>query len=178
MIYRDLAADPLPHLGAAAITASFAPADQRTAEQQAAHALREQLAAELEQADAVVIGAPMYNFAIPSTLKAWIDQVILFGRTAGETKSAAGTPITVVASRGGSYAEGSPRESFEFAVNYLDKVLTELLGVEVEFVVPEFTLARVNPALAEFIETADASKAKAHQDAAARAKELAARVAA
>ncbi|MDH6111854.1 FMN-dependent NADH-azoreductase [Kitasatospora sp. MAP12-15] len=177
VIYRDLALTPTPHLDAAAISGAFTPADQRTPEQLAAHNVRDELISELEQADHVVIGAPMYNFAIPSSLKAWIDQVVLFGRTAGAEKSAAGTPVTVIASRGGSYAAGSPRESFEFATNYVEKVLTELLGLEVTLVVPEFTMAKANPALAEFVETAEASKAKALQDAAAIAKATAERVA-
>ena len=177
VVYHDLAASPVPHLSGAAISAGFVPADQHTPEQQAAHAVREQLIAELEQADEIVIGAPMYNFTIPSTLKAWVDQVILIGRTAGAQKSAAGTRVTVVASRGGSYAEGSPRESFEFATNYLEKVLTELLGLEVSLVVPEFTMAKFNPALADFVEHGEASLAKAHHDAAAIAENSADRVA-
>ncbi|MCX5211782.1 NAD(P)H-dependent oxidoreductase [Kitasatospora sp. NBC_00240] len=174
VIYRDLALDPLPHLDAAAVTAPFVPAGQRTPGQEAALALREQLAAELEQADAVVIGTPMYNFTIPSSLKAWLDQVIVMGRTAGAQPSAAGTPVTVVASRGGSYGPGSPRESFEFVTTYLDKVLTGMLGLEVDFIVPEFTLAPVQPELAAFVEHARASRAQALQDAEAKAKALAA----
>ncbi|GAA1129603.1 FMN-dependent NADH-azoreductase [Kitasatospora arboriphila] len=178
VIYRDLAAEPLPHLDAAGITSAFAPAEHRSPEQQAAWTLREQLVTELEQADAVVIGTPMYNFTIPSALKAWLDQVIVIGRSAGEQPSAAGTPVTVVASRGGAYGPGTPRESFEFVTTYLEKVLTGMLGLEVDFVVPEFTLARVNPALAGFAEQADASKAQALVDAAARAEAVASRVAA
>jgi FMN-dependent NADH-azoreductase len=178
VIYRDLAAEPLPHLELDAALAGFTAPDQRTAEQSAAFVLREQLAAELEQADAVLIGAPMYNFTIPSTLKAWLDQVIIMGRTAGEKPSAAGTPVVVVASRGGSYAPGTPREGFEFVQTYLEKVLNGMLGLDVEFIVPELTLARTNPAMADLIELADASKAKAHENAAAKAKELAGRLAA
>jgi FMN-dependent NADH-azoreductase len=56
----------------------------------------------------------MYNFSIPSTLKAWLDSVLLLGRTAGETPTAQGTPVNVVAAGGGSYAPGTPREGYEF----------------------------------------------------------------
>ena len=178
VIYRDLAAEPLPHLELDGALAGFTAPDQRTAEQAAAFVLRDQLAAELEEADAVLIGAPMYNFTIPSNLKSWLDQVIIMGRTAGEQPSAAGTPVVVVASRGGSYAPGTPRESFEFVQTYLEKVLGGMLGLEVDFIVPELTLARTNPAMADLIELADASKAKAHEDAAAKAKELVSRLAA
>ncbi|MEV6211761.1 NAD(P)H-dependent oxidoreductase [Kitasatospora sp. NPDC051914] len=178
VVYRDLAAEPVPHLAADGITAGFAPAEHRTPGQQQAFELREQLITELEQADAVVIGTPMYNFTIPSSLKAWLDQVILMGRSAGEQPSAAGTPVTVIASRGGAYGPGTPREGFEFVTTYLEKVLTGMLGLEVDFVVPELTLARVNPALAQFAEHADASKAQALKDAVARAEAVGARVAA
>ncbi|WP_371480418.1 FMN-dependent NADH-azoreductase [Kitasatospora sp. NBC_00315] len=172
VIYRDVAVNPVPHLGADGIGGGFVPEDQRTPEQIAALALREELAAELELADAVVIGTPMYNFSIPSSLKAWLDQVIIVGRTGGESPSAAGTPVTVVSARGGSYGPGSPRESFEFVTTYLEKVLTGMLGLQVDFIVPEFTLAPVNPALAEFIEHARTSKAQALEAAVTKAKAL------
>ncbi|GAA1911893.1 FMN-dependent NADH-azoreductase [Streptantibioticus ferralitis] len=178
VIYRDLAAEPLPHLELDGALAGFTAPDEHTPEQAAAFVLRDQLAAELEQADAILIGAPMYNFTIPSTLKAWLDQVIIRGRTSGEKPSAAGTPVVVVASRGGSYAPGTPRESFEFVQNYLEKVLNGMLGLEVDFIVPELTLARSNPATAHLVDLADASKAKAHEDAATKAKDLVSRLAA
>ena len=178
VVYRDLAADALPHLDAVTITAAFADPEALNDTQRAAVALREQLVSEFEQADVILIGAPMYNLGITSTLKAWLDQVIVMGRTAGENPSAAGTPVVVVASRGGSYAPGTPREGFDFVQNYLEKVLGGLLGLSIEFVVPELTMARVNPAMAALVEQADASRAKAHADAAARGKELAASLAA
>ncbi|MEV0536193.1 NAD(P)H-dependent oxidoreductase [Kitasatospora sp. NPDC050463] len=174
VIHRDLAARPLPHLDAHGISAAFTPAEGRSPEQAAAFALREELMAELEQADAIVIGTPMYNFTIPSGLKAWLDQVILMGRTAGDTPTAAGTPVTVVAARGGSYAPGAPREPYEFVTTYLEKVLTGMLGLEVDFIVPEFTMAATVPAMADFVQQAADSKARALEDAALRAKAVAA----
>ncbi|MDH6122628.1 FMN-dependent NADH-azoreductase [Kitasatospora sp. GAS204B] len=177
VIHRDLGVTPVPHLSGAAIAAQWAPAETHTEEQRAAAALREELIVELEQADAVLIGAPMYNFTIPSTLKAWLDQVVLFGRTGGEGGSVAGKPVTVAVSNGGAYGPGTPRAEFEFVQSYLRKAFTGLLGMDVDFIVAEMTLARVNPALAEFIEHADASKAQAHEDAAAKAKALAGRLA-
>ncbi|MFD0274935.1 FMN-dependent NADH-azoreductase [Kitasatospora sp. NPDC127111] len=174
VVYRDLAARPVPHLDAHGISAAFTPAGQQSPEQAAALALREELMAELEQADAIVIGTPMYNFTIPSSLKAWLDQVILMGRTAGDSPSAAGKPVTVVAARGGSYAPGAPREPYEFVTTYLEKVLTGMLGLEVDFIVPEFTLAATVPAMADFVQQAADSKARALEDAARKAKALAA----
>ncbi|MFD7318286.1 FMN-dependent NADH-azoreductase [Streptomyces sp. NPDC059883] len=168
VIYRDLAAAPLPHLNVGAAAAG------------AGDALRAELAAELAEADAVLIGAPMYNFTIPSTLKAWLDQVIIVGHNAGVPDAPlAGTPFTIVASRGGSYAPGTPREDCEFVQNYLEKVLSNMFGTtQIDFIVPELTLAHTNPGMADLIPLAEASRAKAEEEATQKAKALATRLAA
>jgi FMN-dependent NADH-azoreductase len=109
VIYRDLTVDPVPHITADAFTAGAVDPATRTEEQAAAFAERVKLIEELESADAVLIGAPMYNFGIPSTLKAWLDNVILLGRTArAEDSKVKGVPVVVVSSRGGSYAPDTP----------------------------------------------------------------------
>jgi FMN-dependent NADH-azoreductase len=178
VIYRDLAADPLPHITATAWTAGFTAPSDRTPEQSAAFAARVKLIEELEQADAVLIGAPMHNYSIPSTLKVWLDNVFLLGRTAGEAPSAQGTPVVVVASRGGSYAPGTPREDFEFVQNYLEAVLKRSLGLDLDFIVPELTMAPRNPAMSELVPLYEASRKRAFEDATTKAKELAERLAA
>lgn len=178
VIYRDLAVNPVAHITADAHTAGFTDPASHTPEQAAAFAERVRLIEELEQADAVLIGAPMYNYTIPSTLKAWLDNVILMGRTAGENPSAKGTPVTVVASRGGSYAPGTPRESYEYVQNYLTAVLAGGLGLDVDFIVPELTMAPHNPAMSELVPLFEASRERALQDAATKAKALAERLAA
>ncbi|MFF0791594.1 FMN-dependent NADH-azoreductase [Streptomyces spiralis] len=178
VIYRDLAVNPVPHITADAHTAGFADPASHTPGQAAAFAERVRLIEELEQADAVLIGAPMYNYTIPSTLKAWLDNVILFGRTAGETPSAKGTPVTVVASRGGSYAPGTPRESYEYVQNYLTAVLADALALDVDFIVPELTMAPQNPAMSELVPLFEASRERALQDAATKARALVERLAA
>lgn len=99
------------------------------------------------------------------------------GRTGGADSTVAGKPVTVVASRGGSYApRGTPRESFEFVQNYLEKVFTGMLGMEVDFIVPELTLAPTQPTMAELIPLAEASRAKAFEDAEEKARALADRL--
>ncbi|MER5789187.1 NAD(P)H-dependent oxidoreductase [Streptomyces sp. NPDC001980] len=178
VIYRDLAAAPVPHISADAWSAGYAAASERTPEQSAAFAARVTLIEELERADTVLIGAPMYNFSIPSTLKAWLDNVLLLGRTAGENPSAQGTPAVVVASRGGSYAPGTPRAGFEFVQNYLEAVLRDTLGLDLEFIVPELTMAPRNQAMSDLIPRFEASRRRAFEDATSRAKELAERLAA
>lgn len=172
VVYRDLNAAPVPHITAASHTAGFVDPASHTPEQAAAFAERVRLIEELEQADAVLIGAPMYNFTVPSTLKAWLDNVILLGRTAGETPSAKGTPVTVVASRGGSYEPGTPREGFEYVRNYLGAVLGDGLGLDVDFIVPELTMAPQNPAMAELVPLYEASRDRALEQAAAKAEQL------
>ncbi|MFE9836151.1 FMN-dependent NADH-azoreductase [Streptomyces sp. NPDC005551] len=179
VIHHDLAAHPVAHITADAHTAGFAAPDTHTPEQTAAFAERARLIEELEQADAVLIGAPMHNFSIPSTLKAWLDNVILIGRTAmSEDSKVKGTPVTVIASRGGSYAPGTPREPYEYVQNYLQAVLGDTLGLDVHFIVPELTMAPHNPAMSELVPLSEASRVQALEAATARAKELTARLAA
>ncbi|MEW2300224.1 NAD(P)H-dependent oxidoreductase [Streptomyces sp. NPDC006655] len=134
VIYRALAADRVPHITAAAWSAGYATPAERTPEQSAAFAARVGLIEELEAADAVLIDAPMDNFSIPPPLKAWLDSVLLLGRTAGETPSVQGTPVIVAASRGGSYAPGTPREGYEFVQNCLEAVLEGTLGLDLGFI--------------------------------------------
>ncbi|MFF3376685.1 FMN-dependent NADH-azoreductase [Streptomyces sp. NPDC002680] len=176
VIYRDLDADPVPHLDTVTHSASLTDPAGHTPEQAAAFAARLELIAELESADAVLIGAPMHNFTVPSTLKAWLDQVLLIGRTASVAEGAnrgssvKGVPVYVVASRGGSYAPGTPREGYDYVQNYLEVVLGEMMGMEVDFVVPELTMAPVNPSMAELIPLAEESRARAHEEAVAKGK--------
>ncbi|WP_128434003.1 FMN-dependent NADH-azoreductase [Streptomyces cyaneus] len=178
VIHRDLATNPVPHISAHAHTAGFSDPATHTPEQAAAFAVRVQLIEELERADAVLIGAPMYNLTIPSTLKAWLDNVVLFGRTAGEAQSAKGTPITVIASRGGAYGPGTPREGYEYVQNYLSAILADFLGAEVDFIVPELTMAPINPEMADLVPLFEASRERALEEAATKAKQLAQRLAA
>ncbi len=100
--YRDLAASPLPHLSAGSL-ASADPAEAAAAAQ---------VMQEFLEADVVVIGAPMYNFAIPSTLKAWIDRLAVAGKTfrynaQGMAEGLAGGKQVVVASSRGGFHQSS-----------------------------------------------------------------------
>src|SRR5882757_5655840 len=81
VLVRDLAAQPMPHLTAERFQALQVPAGERTAEQQATADFSDELIAELRAADTVVLALPMYNFGIPSTLKAYFDHVARAGVT-------------------------------------------------------------------------------------------------
>lgn len=114
VLTRDLAADPLPHLTAERFAALTTPADQRTATQAAIAAQADALVAELQAADTLILGLPMYNFGVPSTLKAYFDHVaragVTFRYTAhGPEGLLKGKKAYVVATRGGKYA-GTPQD--------------------------------------------------------------------
>ncbi|MGE0718289.1 MAG: FMN-dependent NADH-azoreductase [Alphaproteobacteria bacterium] len=135
---RDLAADPVPHAAATLLAGLGKPADGRSPDEAASVALSDRLIAELEAADVIVIGAPMYNFAIPSTLKAWIDHVALAGRTfrytaEGPVGLLRGKKVFVVVSRGGIYSEGALR-AMDFQEPYLRAVLGFLGLDDVTFI--------------------------------------------
>jgi FMN-dependent NADH-azoreductase len=110
VIRRDLAASALPHLDAGIVSAFMTPAADRDAGQQEAAARSDQAIAELQQADVLVIGLPMYNFSLPSTLKAWIDHVARAGITFRYTDSGPegllqGKQAFILAARGGLYRD-------------------------------------------------------------------------
>jgi FMN-dependent NADH-azoreductase len=88
----------------------------------------DELIEELKAADTVVIGAPMYNFTINSSLKAWIDQIVRIGKTVGYGPSGpqgllSRKKVVVLTSRGGAYEKGTPREAFDFQEPYLRHIL-------------------------------------------------------
>jgi len=106
VIVRDLAKNQIPHLDSTTVTAFFTPAESRTAEQQALVDFSDSLIAELNSADTVVIGVPLYNFGVPSTLKAYFDQLARAGVTFKYTETGpvgllADKPVHIIAARGG-----------------------------------------------------------------------------
>ena len=111
---RDLARDPVPHLTAERFTALTTPKDQRTPEQARVAAESDALIAELRAADVIVLGLPMYNFGVPSTLKAYFDHVARAGVTFRYTANGPvgllqGKKAYVIATRGGRHA-GTPSD--------------------------------------------------------------------
>ena len=120
--YRDLTQTPLAHLsGSHLAAAQGAPAPAELAPDLAASAA---VLDEFLAADVVVIGAPMYNFTIPSQLKAWIDRILVAGKTfkygtAGPEGLAGDKRVIVAISRGGHYGAGSPAAAGEHLETYL-----------------------------------------------------------
>lgn len=145
VIYRDLVADELPHLTAA--TAPSAHPLSRAAEpldasQQAARRQSDEVLREFLDADVVVVGVPMYNFTLPSQLKAWIDRLLVPGTTFrygadGPEGLAGGKRVILVIARGGYYGEGSAFASAEHAETFL-RIALGFIGVkEIETIVAE-----------------------------------------
>ncbi len=139
LIMRDLGASPLPHLDGATIGAFYTPVDQRNEASGKAIALSDQAVDEVIAADIIIIGAPMWNFGIPSVLKAWIDHIVRAGRTfkygaAGvESLLPPGKKVIIVSSRGGVYSEG-PMKLMDYQENYLKAVLGFIGLTDVSFI--------------------------------------------
>lgn len=115
VIQRDLAVTPIPHLTAETFQGFGLAPEERNATQQAAAELSDELIAELQAADEIVIALPMYNFSLPSTFKAWMDHVARVGVTfkytdTGPVGLLAKRPVTVFAARGGQYS-GTPKDT-------------------------------------------------------------------
>lgn len=110
---RDIGTTPPPHLTGATIGAFFTPADDRSDEQQALVALSDEIVAEVQNADLIVVGSPMQNFGVSSGLKAWFDHLARVGVTFQYTENGpqgllGGRKVVVVAASGGDYTEASP----------------------------------------------------------------------
>ena len=135
---RDLNATPHPVLDEAALGALFTPADKRTGEQDARVALDDALIAEIQAADAVVLGVPMYNFGVPAPLKNWIDAIARAGVTFRYTEKGPegllkGKKVYVALTRGGRY-RNTPADT---QVPYLETVFAFLGMNDVHFVYAE-----------------------------------------
>ena len=138
VLSRDLAREPVPHLTAERFQAFLSKAGERTPEQQAVVAYSDRLIAELKRADVIVLGLPMYNFGVPSMLKAYFDHIARAGVTFQYTEKGAvgllkGKTVYVVAARGGIYA-GTPMDT---QTSYVRNFLGFLGITDVEFVYAE-----------------------------------------
>ncbi|UFP96477.1 FMN-dependent NADH-azoreductase [Gloeobacter morelensis] len=145
--YRDVGRNPVPPVDEPWIAAAYAPVERRTAHQQEAMRISDQLIDEFLAADLYVLGIPMYNFSVPSTFKAYIDQIVRVGRTfAFEPEDGAnpykplvlGKKMVIITARGGSgFGPGEPNEQMNHQDPYLRVVfgfigITDITFVHVE----------------------------------------------
>jgi FMN-dependent NADH-azoreductase len=124
VISRDLTTLNIPVVNGPWVAAAYTSEGGRTAEQKDVLAVSDLLIAELQKADEYVVGVPMHNFSIPSTLKLWIDQVVRMGKTfaysaAGREGLLTGKKATLLIASGGVYERGSTAEAFNFVTPYL-----------------------------------------------------------
>jgi FMN-dependent NADH-azoreductase len=163
--YRDLGSNPLPHLDAATGLAAIVPPELRTHAQAASWALTEDLVNEIKEADTILLGLPLYNYGAPSSVKAWVDRLIAPGLSLDPDTHApllGGREFVVLASRGGGYAEGTPRHGWDHAQPWLPHAIS-LTGLQPRFITAELTLAHTNPAMAGLIALAEQSLAEAER---------------
>ncbi|MEL7084428.1 MAG: NAD(P)H-dependent oxidoreductase [Cyanobacteria bacterium J06597_1] len=134
-ITRDVTQPSIPHVDDLAISGFQTPPDRQTPEMKQAVALSDELIAELKQAEVLLISAPMYNFSIPSAMKAWVDQIVRIGHTfAVEGNSFKGLLTTqqafvLSASGAGGYQPEGPFGALNFVEPYFEKLLG-FLGVQ------------------------------------------------
>jgi len=138
VIQRDLSATALP-LITDDWSATRLEDSKLTPAQRSYLSTSDALIEELAAADTVVIGAPMYNFSIPSSLKAWIDHVVRIGKTVGYGPNGPQGLLTrkkvvVITSRGGAYEKGTAREAFDFQEPYLRHILGFIGLTDVTFI--------------------------------------------
>lgn len=141
VVVRDVAGEPLPHVAEAFVEGRVLPPENRSAEQAAALTVSDALVDELAAADVVVLAVPMYNFGLPSSLKAWIDHIVRPGRTFSYTEKGPvglleGKQAVLVLARGGIYS-AEPMKQLDFQESYLRAVLgfigiTDVRAVRVE----------------------------------------------
>ncbi|MFJ7073092.1 FMN-dependent NADH-azoreductase [Streptomyces sp. NPDC098781] len=176
VVTRDLALNPLGHLDAAGITARTTPADQQTPEQRAAAALQDELVDEFLGASAYLFAVPMYNYSMPSVFKAWLDHIMIVGRTfgTGDADPHSGRPAVLVSARGGGYGPGSPQHGKDFVVPALETILGDALRLDVRTITPELTYAPVMEPLQHLVPLHETSLAESHELARRYATDLSA----
>lgn len=144
IIYRDIANNPPPHITQNWIAAAFTEPSERSTQMQTDLAISDALVDELIQSNYLVLGTPMYNFGIPSTLKAYIDQIVRIGRTFlfdPENKTTPYKPLTkektayILVSTGDTgYAPGEPLDKINQLEPYLRTVLTFIGIKDIHFI--------------------------------------------
>jgi FMN-dependent NADH-azoreductase len=139
LTYRDVSTNPINHLSSEILTSRFIDASEWSDLQKAETALNEELLNELFAADVLVIGAPMYNFAIPTQLKSWLDRVLVAGRTFKYTEQG---PVgllqnkraIIASSRGGMYSTSEAGRMMDFQEDYLRTAMRFIGITDVEII--------------------------------------------
>jgi FMN-dependent NADH-azoreductase len=177
VVRRDLGKHPIPsNVWPAVISATMGldggPGADR-AETAEAVALAKELSSELKNADAVLLAVPLYNYGISQHVKTWIDLLLTDTELVSGPGPVQGKPIIFTLARGGGYGAGAPREGWDHATPYLERVFGDMFGMDVRQAVAELTLAPVTPAMAELIDQSKVSEEEAHSSAKEHAADVA-----
>ena len=138
--YRDLGHHPVAHVDEPWIAAAFTPPQDRSPELNQAIATSDALVDELLAADRYVFGVPMYNFGVPSTFKAYIDQIIRVGRTFAVNEQGfqglvdSSKKMLVITARGGSYQQGTPAATYDLQEPYIRAVFGFIGITDIKFI--------------------------------------------
>jgi FMN-dependent NADH-azoreductase len=144
--YRDLSANPIPHTDATSFYANLLGPEDRSPEQAAAKAITDELVGEVLAADTIVLGMGLYNFGIPSTVKAWFDRLVVRGVTIGEQGGLLGDKkLVLTLAAGGGYRPGTPRDGWDHREPWLRHAFEQLALTDILVISAELTLARESP---------------------------------
>ncbi|MBW4451432.1 MAG: FMN-dependent NADH-azoreductase [Nostoc indistinguendum CM1-VF10] len=137
--YRDIGRHPVPHVDEAWIAAAFSPPETHTPELTEAIRISDELVDEFLAADRYVFGVPMYNFNIPSTFKAYIDQIVRINRTValdaqGFRGLVEGKKAVIITARGGDFSPTSPAAAYDFQEPYLRTIFGFIGITDIQFI--------------------------------------------
>jgi FMN-dependent NADH-azoreductase len=145
IVYRDLGHNPVPLVTETFIAAVYTPPDARSSELRSAIEPSDQLIAELQTATDYVFGVPMYNFSVPAAFKAYVDQIVIPGRTYTYTNDQSGLRTgllqgkraTVIVTRGWLYHQGSPLSAYNLQEPWIRMIFGFIGVTDIDFVVAE-----------------------------------------
>jgi FMN-dependent NADH-azoreductase len=165
VVRRDLGRHPVPgNVWPAVITKNMGldgGPDADRADTAEALALADELSNEIRTADAVLLAVPLYNYGISQHVKTWLDVVMTDQELlAGEVLR--DKPVIFTLARGGGYSAGAPKEGWDYATPYLERIFGEVFNMSIRKAVAELTLAPVTPAMAELIDASKVSEEEAH----------------
>jgi len=169
VVERDLTISPIPHLDGETIGASWSPAETHSPAMAEKFKSRIELINEFKGAAEILVSTPMWNWNVPSVLKAYIDQLIHPGVLGGGTpEDSISAKVTVIAAQGGSYAQGTPKEGWDWFSGYVTQVFTQLGSPDIKVILSELNYAGMIPGMESLVNKKEASFAKAKNAVKAR----------
>ena len=176
VVRRDLGLHPIPAgVWPALITDKFgweAPSGADFVDPAEAQAVAADVIAEFKAADAVLLAVPLYNYGIAQHVKTYMD-LLLTDQDLQTGTAVAGRPIIFTLARGGGYGPGTPKEGWDHATPYLNRIFGEVFNMNIRTAAAELTLAPVTPGMEELVDLSKVSEQDAHTTAGEHAAEVA-----